>query len=326
MAKRSLGIGREKARAVLGLAVGEVELAAETGLLLRLPDRTFDPLSVRAALDDLDGLRRRLAQERRCNATKSAARLGISVQRFKRVAMAAGLAPVAEKDVRKYGKVLHVAYYRAGDVDALADHLDRRKPAADAGQIEVLTWALALMRASGGSPGPLNGLGHLDDPGIEQLARVMRRARLRRRETEAMVEDVLPRAVRAAEDLADPAEVSGALGVPAWAVAEHVPHVGGHVPGAALRELAEEPPSWLLRARADIELRNALMEVERRTPIGMRPSSTPLPGRPPASAMPAWPGCWPVRGRGASAEARQRPLEERVCRAVDAAAPRMVGR
>ncbi len=62
MAKRSVGVGREEVRAVLGLAVWEVELAAETGLLLRLPDRSFDPLSVRAALDDLDGLRRRLAR------------------------------------------------------------------------------------------------------------------------------------------------------------------------------------------------------------------------------------------------------------------------
>ncbi|TDC19629.1 hypothetical protein [Actinomadura bangladeshensis] len=288
---------------MLGFAVWEVELAAESSLLLRLPDRSFDPLSVRAALDDLDGLRRRLAQERHCNATESAARLGISVQRFKRVAAAARLAPVAEKDVHKYGKVLHVVYYRAGDVDALADHvradaelraaarvldreqaarkaaatrkrnaelaavvrveLERRKPAPDAGQIEVLTWAVALMRASSGALGPFRKLGHLDDPGIEQLTAVMRRAQLPRREAEALLEDILPRAVRATEDLADPEEVSAALGVPAWVVAEHVPHVGAHVPVAALRELAEDPPSWLLQARADIELQNAVVEVER---------------------------------------------------------------
>lgn len=63
MVKRPDGVGREKVRAELGLAVWEVELAAETGLLRRLPDRSFDPASVKAAQDDLEAFGRRLARK-----------------------------------------------------------------------------------------------------------------------------------------------------------------------------------------------------------------------------------------------------------------------
>ncbi len=210
--------------------------------------------------------------------------------------------PVAEKDVRKYGRVLHVVYYRAGDVDALADHVradaelraastvvvreqaarkaaatrkrnaelaataragvERRRPRPDAGQVEVLVWVVALMRVSGGFSGPLKRLRYVDDPGVEQLARLMTQARFRPDELGAMLDDAFPCAGRAAKDLADPDEVSAALGVPAWVVAEHVPHVGGHVPASVLRG-AEDSPSWLLQARADAELQNAVVEVER---------------------------------------------------------------
>ncbi|WP_433472823.1 hypothetical protein ACQPZP_28615 [Spirillospora sp. CA-142024] len=302
MVDRTVGVGREKVRAALGLAVWEVELAAETGLLRRLPDRSFEAASVRAALDDPGGFRQGLAQERRCNATESAARLGISVQRFKRVAAATGLVPVAGEDVRKYGRVLRVVYYRAGDVDALADHvqadvelraaavavsreqaaqkaavtrkrnaelrrearteLESRKP-ADAEGIEKLRWAVALMRTAGRFPAPLRRLAHVEDAPTGQLAHLMRQARLREDELAAMLEDVLPRAARATEGLADPDQVSAMLGVSAWLVSQHVPHFGGHVPVPALRELAGAPPPWLLAAWADIEFQRASVEVVR---------------------------------------------------------------
>ncbi|MFI7145994.1 hypothetical protein ACIBO2_13830 [Nonomuraea sp. NPDC050022] len=113
------GLGMKRVREELGLAVWEVELAVETSLLRRLPDRTFDPVSVNAAKTDAERFQRLLAAEHRCNATQAAIRLGISPQRFKR--LADRLAPVAVDEIQKYGRTLTIRYYRAADVDALAD-------------------------------------------------------------------------------------------------------------------------------------------------------------------------------------------------------------
>ncbi|MEV6153020.1 hypothetical protein AB0L53_21990 [Nonomuraea sp. NPDC052129] len=57
------GLGMKKVREELGLAVWEVELAVETSLLRRLPDRTFDPVSVNAAKADAERFQRLLAAE-----------------------------------------------------------------------------------------------------------------------------------------------------------------------------------------------------------------------------------------------------------------------
>ncbi|MFD8527143.1 hypothetical protein ACFV0L_06990 [Streptosporangium canum] len=116
------GLGRNAVRQLLGLSVREIELATTTGLLRRFPDRTFAPVSVRAAEADIEHFRRLLAAERRCTITEASARLGVSADRFKRIT-AAGLAPVATEEIRKYGQTLTVRYYRAADVDALADHV-----------------------------------------------------------------------------------------------------------------------------------------------------------------------------------------------------------
>ncbi|MQY09489.1 hypothetical protein ACRB68_76150 [Actinomadura sp. RB68] len=303
MTKRPAGMGREKVRAVLGLARWEVELAAETGLLRRLEDRRFDPASVEAALADLDAFRRSLAREERCNATASAARLGVSVERFKRVAAAAGLEAVAEEEVRKYGKVLWVRYYRAGDVDGLADHVradrelraaaravsraragpkaaatkkrnaelamaareevERRRPGEACGPIGVLVWAVALMRAAGVALGWLRRFAEVDDPRVEELTAVVRRARFPQDALEARLAEIRPRALDAIGLLAGPRQVFTALGVPATAVPEHVDQFGGHVPEAALQELTHAPPPWLLHARAEYELGRAAAEVAR---------------------------------------------------------------
>ncbi|MEV4746559.1 hypothetical protein AB0K21_09335 [Streptosporangium sp. NPDC049248] len=117
------GLGRNAVRQSLGLSVWEIELAVTTGLLRRLPDRTFDPVSVRAAEADIEHFRQLLAAERRCTITEASARLGVSADRFKRIIAVAGLAPVATEEIRKYGRTLTVRYYRAADVDALADHV-----------------------------------------------------------------------------------------------------------------------------------------------------------------------------------------------------------
>jgi hypothetical protein len=111
--------GRERTRAALGLAVWEIELAVATGLLVRREDRRFEADEVRAALGDVGTFRARLAAEHRLNATQAAARLGISRHRFARLVAQAGLAPVGEEQLRRYGRTLTVRYYRAADVDEL---------------------------------------------------------------------------------------------------------------------------------------------------------------------------------------------------------------
>lgn len=209
--------------------------------------------------------------------------------------------PVAEEDVHRYGRVLHVLYYRAGDVDAVADHvradvelraaattvsrehagrkaaatrrrnaqlarvaraeLEQRKPPADAGAIDVLVWAVALMRTAEIFPGPLRKFAHVDDGQAQQLARLIREARFGRGELQVWLDDILPRAARAAEGLATPDRIAATLGVSARLVSEHVQHFGLHIPVPVLRELAEAPPSWLLTARAEIELHLAATEV-----------------------------------------------------------------
>jgi predicted DNA-binding protein (UPF0251 family) len=89
-------------RAALGLAIWEIELAIETGLLRRLPDRDFEATAVEAALADPEAFRGLLAAEHRLNAADAAGRLGISRQRFARVVKQAGLEPVAEEQVHRY--------------------------------------------------------------------------------------------------------------------------------------------------------------------------------------------------------------------------------
>ncbi|TDC50787.1 hypothetical protein E1281_21410 [Actinomadura sp. KC345] len=49
--------------------------------------------------------------------------------------------------------------------------------------------------------------------------------------------------------------------------AKHLPHYGPHINVAALREPAEAPPSWLLQARAEIELQRAATEVIRQDEV-----------------------------------------------------------
>lgn len=98
----------------------EIELAVTAGLLERGADRRFDPDEVTRTAADLDTFRARLAREHRFNASQAARRLGVSAARFARVVAQTGLAPVAEEQVRKYGRVLTVRYYRAVDVDGLA--------------------------------------------------------------------------------------------------------------------------------------------------------------------------------------------------------------
>ncbi|WP_440105904.1 hypothetical protein [Streptosporangium sp. H16] len=238
------GLGRNAVRKSLGLSVWEIELAATTGLLRRFPDRTFDPVSVRAAEADVEHFRRSLAAERRCTVTEASARLGVSIDRFKRIIAATGLAPVAIEEIRKYGRILTVRYYRAADVDALADHahadtelraaaravsrseaarkaaqtrklnlartvaaraeIEATKPTPDADCVRVLLWTAALMVAAGVWPGPLRPLHRMADPRVPPLTEILRDARLPRAELETMLAELTPRSAELVRLLVSP--------------------------------------------------------------------------------------------------------------------------
>ncbi|QFG20512.1 hypothetical protein [Actinomadura sp. WMMB 499] len=256
-----------------------------------------------AAEADLDGFRARLALERRCNATEAAARLGVGIERFKRVVDAAGLAPIAEEDVRKYGRILRVRYWRAGDLDELGDHvradqelreaaiaaglreaarkaaatrrrnielakvarieLELRRPRDEAGPVESLAWTLALMRVAGVWPSGLRDWRHVSDPLVDGVAELLRQARLGRDALTGMLDAVRGPALEAGRALACPATVAATLGVPIEVIAPHVPQLAGHVPRTVLAELAAEPPPWLLEARADLLLRETAAQSAR---------------------------------------------------------------
>ncbi|WP_157546505.1 hypothetical protein [Microtetraspora fusca] len=297
------GVGREKVRKLLGLAVWEVELAAETDLLRRLPDRTFDPVSVNAAQSDAEHFRRLLAAEYRCNATQAGARLGISAERFKQIA--ADLTPVAVEEVRKYGRTLVVRYYRAADVDGLAYHaradaelraaarsysrseaarkaartrklnlvraetaraaIEAAKPAPDGDPAQVLVWTAALMEVVGVWPGPLQRLRLIVDPHVPPLIATLREARLPRAELEAMLTALLTRAPELIATLVAPKAAEWKLGVPVDKTPADLPRFGDHLFAGILHELVSAPPPWLLQARADQELQRAALAEACRT-------------------------------------------------------------
>ncbi|WP_406317467.1 hypothetical protein OHA77_09345 [Streptosporangium sp. NBC_01639] len=298
------GLGRNMVRQLLGLGVWEIELAVTTGLLRRLPDRTFDPVSVRAAEADIEHFRRLLAAERRCTITEASTRLGVSADRFKRIVAAAGLAPVATEQIRKYGRTLTVRYYRAADVDALADHvhadaelraaaravsrseaarkavqtrklniartvaaraeIETIKPTLDADHVRVLLWTAALMAAAGVWPGPLRPLQRMADPRVPPLTEMLRDARLSRTELEVMLAELAPRAVEPVRLLVSPRDAERELGVPIEMVPAELPHFGDHLLAPLLRETVSAPPPWLLRARAEVELQRAVHAEEQR--------------------------------------------------------------
>lgn len=296
------GMGRERARRLLGLAVWEIELATETGLLRRLADRTFDPVSVNAALADSERFQRMLAAEHRCNATQAAARLGISAQRFK--ILAADLTPTTVEEISKYGKRLVVRHYRAGDVDALADKaradtelraaaraLARSAGARKAARTrktnaaraetaraelrdvlegrgtdpgDVLAWAAAAMEVSGICPRPLRLLRSVSDSRVPPYVELLRQARLSRAEQENLLTVRLAAVAELVTQLLPPHQAECALGVPVALVPGDLPHFGDHLFSPTVHELGLAPPPWLLLARADHELRQAVQAEERR--------------------------------------------------------------
>jgi hypothetical protein len=276
----------------------------ETGLLRRLPDRTFDPVSVNTAQADLELFRRLFAAERRCNTSEAAARLGVSTDAFKRIAAVVGLVPVVTEEIRKYGRTLTVRYYRAADVDALADHaradtelrivaravsrseaakkaartrklnlaraaaaraeIGVMKPAPDADPVQVLLWATALMAVAGIWPGPLQPLRRMSDRRVDSLIATLCEARLPRAELEGMLAELAERSTELIDLLVSPEVAERELGVPVATLPADLPRVGDHLLAPVLHEVVSSPPSWLLRARADRELEQAAHSEARR--------------------------------------------------------------
>ncbi|WDZ88536.1 hypothetical protein [Nocardiopsis sp. HUAS JQ3] len=286
--KRRTGWGREKVRAALGLTVWEIELSVRTGLLQRLLDRRFDDESVRAALADTETFRTRLAAEHRLNATEAARRLGVSRERFTRVVADTGLAPVAEEQIRKYGRDIAVRYYRAADVDSLpprvgADialrgaatafgrsaaarkaaqtrarnraraerarlELYAAEPAPDDPATRVLAYTAGLVADQASVPGFLSDF--TDVPEARRITALVRDCRLSPAEHTAMARGFRERAQAAYEALASPDEVHRRLGVCPGSLCGRTEMLMGHVPRGTVRAWEDDPPEWLLLERA----------------------------------------------------------------------------
>jgi hypothetical protein len=282
--------GRERARAALGLAVWEIELAVTAGLLERGADRRFDPDEVTRTAADLDAFRARLAREYRLSASRAARRLGVSAARFARVVAQTGLAPVAEEQVRKYGTVLTVRYYRAVDVDGLAAYATadqvlreavtavgrpaaarkaavtraRNKERAEQAGHELQAVrkqttqgaaAVALVRyAAALAAGLPRGPGFLKkfatDEAVGVLAAVVEECRMRAEERSALLDEVLPLAHKACAELTGPAEIERRSGVDPAVFAGRTDMVGGCMARAELEKVLAAPPQWLAQARA----------------------------------------------------------------------------
>lgn len=285
---RAVRLGRERVRAELGLAVWEVELAVETGILSRGTDRRFDPSEIRAALEDMDTFRNRLEGERRLNATEAAERLKISKQRFARVVEQAGVSPVAEEDVRKYGRVLTIRYYRSADIDQLIPYagadqalreavttvgrsdaakkgartraenkqratqarleVEAAGKAAQTSSVNALRYAAALACGAPDAPGFLRKF--MGDKAVRALTVMIASCRLTKDEHRALLTGALELSGESHIFMAGPDEIRRLLGVDPCDLAGRVEMIGGFADRRDLTSWASAPPAWLLAAHA----------------------------------------------------------------------------
>lgn len=121
--KSITGVSRERVQEVLSLAVWQVELAVESGMLDRHENGRFDPRSVNVARSSGKAWRDRLAMEYRLSAVDAAKRLHCSAKVFERLAANAGLNIIHTV----HGKSGNTRFYRAGDIDSLYDAADDRR-------------------------------------------------------------------------------------------------------------------------------------------------------------------------------------------------------
>ena len=121
--KSFLGVSRERVREVLSLADWQVDLAADTGLLQRADHGRFDQRSVTSARTAGRAWLAQLAVEYRLNTVDAAKRLQCSAKVFERLAAEHGLAVI----LTAHGRCGPTRFYRAGDVDGLADAVNSRR-------------------------------------------------------------------------------------------------------------------------------------------------------------------------------------------------------
>lgn len=311
--------GREKVRAALGLAIWEIELAIETGLLRRLPDRDFEATAVEAALADPEAFRALLAAEHRLNAPDAAGRLGISRQRFARVVKQAGLEPVAEEQMHRYRRLLTVRYYRAADVDTLQPYvgadialreaatavgrsdaaqkaahtrarnrerarearleLDAARPDDEASPLRVLRYAAGLAAGRPEAPSFLRRF--TDDPAVQRLATLVTDCRLRDAEHAQLVTQIREQARVAFRAMAGPSEIRSRLGVEPRALTGHAEMIEWFGERRLLAAWETDPPGWLLTERAAQAAADAARAAHQARSLepSARPNSPTRPSR-----------------------------------------------
>lgn len=295
------GIGAARVGKALGLVPRQVRLAARTGLLAQHQDGTFDADAVaRAAADPVPFLTA-LRREEPLTATEAAHRLGISRECFRRIAPAAGLPVVDRVRVLRYGRESEVRYYRTADVDTLHPHIAADRELREAARrvarslaaskaaatrahnrerahnarrylatlapdrqtdpADVIAFACALARLHGTAPARLRRF--MGDPRVRDIAEIGAQCRYKPGEIADLLAAATPRAITALRSLARPHRVWATLGVPAEDIAHRVPSIDHHVSADLLRELATDPPHWLLELHADRELEHACAAVTR---------------------------------------------------------------
>ncbi|MFI1580235.1 hypothetical protein [Embleya sp. NPDC020630] len=295
------GIGAARVGKALGLVPRQVRLAARTGLLAQHQDGTFDADAVARAAADPGPFLTALQREEPLTATEAAQRLGISRERFRRVARAAGLAVVDRVRVSRYGRDLEVRYYRTADVDTLHPHIaaDRElreaartvsrslaaakaaatrahnrerahharsylatlSPDQQTDPADAIAFACALARLHGTAPARLRRF--MADPRVRDIAEIADQCRFKPEEIAELLTAAAPRAIAALRALARPHRVWATLGVPAEDIAHRVPSIDHHISVDLLHELATDPPRWLLELHADRELEHASAAVTR---------------------------------------------------------------
>ncbi|MFI0448915.1 hypothetical protein [Actinomadura sp. 6N118] len=138
--------------------------------------------------------------------------------------------------------------------------------------LQILLWCIALMSVADKHPKPLRRLSGIEDQRVKALSALLCRARYSDQELETMLTALTGRAAELADGLVPPRDVERELGVPVTMIPADSPRLGDHLFADDLRRMAASPPSWLLAARAQVELeraaytqaRHAAEESERR--------------------------------------------------------------
>jgi hypothetical protein len=283
------GIPQNSVRAMLGLAVWQLRLATDIGLIRKHPKSGYLPEDINKAVDDLVSFAKKLDSETLLNATDAATRMGVTTSRFTAAADAAGL-EVRKTEPWKYGNIIR--YWKAADVDLLAGDLvidsarravttaigrtaavkkaaetrarnkviavdmtaqiDKLAPLSSLHPTSLVIWSAAMELAF------TRGAG-LGPSGLESFFKIRDVKELAQKFTQAR-----PNAVKIAEWSAPEADIASAvegvirvkqaahlIGVLPAALLEILPHAGSYVSKADVETVLEHRSEWLTGARFD---------------------------------------------------------------------------